>query len=67
MNLTRGGLDRALIAKRVWETCAIPSILYCVEALTIKKSTVMELERIQNMIGRFILGLQLQHQEHWLG
>ena len=55
MNLTRGGLDRALIAKRVWDTCAIPSILYCVEALTIKKSTVMELERIQNMIGRFIL------------
>ena len=55
MSLTRGGLDRALIAKRVWETCAIPSILYCVEALTIKKSTVMELERIQNMIGRFIL------------
>ena len=55
MNLTRGGLDRALIAKRVWETCAIPAILYCAEALTIKKSTVRELERIQNMIGRFIL------------
>ena len=32
MNLTRGGLDRAIIAKRVWETCAIPAILYCVEA-----------------------------------
>jgi len=30
-------LDRALIAKRVWETRAIPSILYFVEALTIKK------------------------------
>ncbi len=55
MNLTRGGLDRALIAKRIWETCAIPAILYCVEAITIKKSTVMELERIQNMVGRFIL------------
>ena len=38
MNLTRGGLDRALIAKRVWETCAIPAILYCAEALTIKKA-----------------------------
>ena len=55
MNLTRGGLDRALIAKRIWETCAIPAILYCVEAITIKKSTVKELERIQNMVGRFIL------------
>jgi len=30
MNLTRGGLDRALIAKIIWETCAIPAILYCV-------------------------------------
>ena len=29
--------------------------MYCAEALTIKKSTVRELERIQNMIGRFIL------------
>ena len=37
MNLTRGGLDRALIAKRIWETCAIPAILHCVEALSVKK------------------------------
>ena len=37
MNLTRGGLDRALIAKRIWETCAIPAILYCVEAISVKK------------------------------
>ena len=55
MSLTRGGLDRALIAKRIWETCAIPSILYCVEAISVKKSTITELERIQNMVGRFIL------------
>ena len=37
MKLRGGGLDRALIAKRVWESCAIPAILYCVEgeALTV--------------------------------
>lgn len=32
-----GGLDRALIAKRIWETCVIPAILYCIEAILIKK------------------------------
>ena len=31
MNLTHAGLDKALIAKRLWECCAIPSILYCAE------------------------------------
>ena len=55
MNLTRAGLDRALIAKRLWECCAIPSILYCAEVLVISKKTVEELERVQNMVGRFIL------------
>ena len=55
MNLTRAGLDRALIAKRLWECCAIPSILYCAEVLVVSKKTVEELERIQNMVGRFIL------------
>ena len=37
MTLRGGGLDRALIAKRVWESSAIPAILYCVEgeALTV--------------------------------
>ena len=55
MNLTRSGLDRAMIARKLWETCAVPAILYCTDALTIKKSTMDELDRIQNMIVRFIL------------
>jgi hypothetical protein len=55
MNLTRGGLDRAHIAHKVWESCAIPAILYCAEAVSLKRSTLDELERIQNHLGRFIL------------
>ena len=55
MNLSRGVLDRAMVAKRLWESCAIPSILYCVEAVTLKKATIVELERLQCMVGRFIL------------
>ena len=55
MNLTRSGLDRALIARKLWIHCAIPGILYCMEAMVLPKTTVRELERIQNMVGRFIL------------
>ena len=59
MNLTRAGLDRVLLAKKLWEVCAIPSILYCVEAMNVTKSTVAELDLIQNMMG---LGLSFRCQ-----
>ena len=55
MNLTRAGLDRALLARKLWEACAIRAILYCVEAMNVTKTTVAELDRVQNMVGRFIL------------
>ena len=55
INLTRAGLDRALLARKLWEACAIPAILYCVEAMNMTKTTVAELDRVQNMEGRFIL------------
>ena len=55
MNLTREGLDRAVIARSIWESCAIPSILYCTEAMVESNATIRELEQIQNMVGRFIL------------
>ena len=43
------------MARRLWESCAIPAILYCAEVCVFKKSTIKELERIQCMVGRFIL------------
>ena len=55
MNLTRGAFDRSYVARRLWEACAIPAILYCSEAMVFTKSTLAELERIQCMVGRFIL------------
>ena len=40
MGVTRAGLDRALVAHTLWERCAIPAILYAVDALlvTVQKS-----------------------------
>ena len=55
MNLTRGSMDRSLVARRLWKACAIPSILYCLEAMVFTRKTLAELERIQCMVGRFIL------------
>ena len=55
MNLTRGAFDRLYVARRLWESCAIQAILYCSEAMVFTKGTLAELERIQCMVGRFIL------------
>ena len=43
MNLTHTGLDRALIACTVWEVCASPAILYCMEAMCISQKTLNDL------------------------
>ena len=40
MNLSRGVLDRSMVAKRLREVCVIPAIWYCVEAVTLKKSSI---------------------------
>ena len=57
VRLTRSGLDRAVTAHKLWEVCAIPSILYATEAMIISSTTIKELDRIQNSIVRFILQL----------
>ena len=55
MNLTRGAFDRSYVARRLWELYAILAILYCSEAMVFTKGTLAELERIQCLVGRFIL------------
>ena len=61
MNLTRSGLDRAMIARKLWESCAVQATLYCTDALTIKKSTIDELDRnraghVPTFSSRFVNG-----------
>ena len=51
MGLTQSGLDRAITAHKLWEVCAIPSILYATKAMVVSASTVRELDRIQNGIA----------------
>ena len=55
MGLTRAGLDRAKVVKRLWEACAIPAILYGSETMIFSEKIVKELETIQASIGTFIL------------
>ena len=57
IGLSRSGLYRAITARKLWEVCAIPSILYASEAMVVSATTTKELDRIQNSVPRFILQL----------
>jgi len=57
MGCTRVGLDRSLTASTLWESCAIPAILYATEAMVITKATIAELDKIQGAVARFVLQL----------
>ena len=57
IGLTRSGLNRALIAIKLWECCAVPAILYGAKAMTVTAATLAGLERIQGQVARFILQL----------
>ena len=59
VRLTRSDLNRALIARKLWECSTIPVILYSTEAMTITATTVTALESIQVQVARFILQLPL--------
>ena len=57
MGITRAGLDRALVAHTLWEGCAIPAILYAVEAMILSNTVIEKLDSIQHQVARFILQL----------
>ena len=67
MSLSRRGLDRALVARKIWETCASPAILYCSEVRVFRGSTLEELDHIQNMVDRFISQVRCALLEPWPG
>ena len=39
-NIARTELDRSKLARTLWETCAMPSILYATEAFSVSNKTV---------------------------
>ena len=47
-SLSRKGLDRILVARTLWERCAIPLILYASSAMLFSRATVKGLEKIQS-------------------
>ena len=54
MSTTWEELDRAKVARSLWMARALPAILYCSESMVLTGATVGKLERIQNIIARFI-------------
>ena len=48
MGYSRIGQDKSQIAYLLWECCALPAILYGVEAMTLIKSTIRDMNKMQN-------------------
>ena len=44
-----------MVARQLWETCAVPAFLYGSEAMCISNKTIGELENLQLLVGKFIL------------
>ena len=57
LSLVKTGPDRSDMAYTLWSTCALPSILYGAEVLPLLQSTILEVERCQTIVGKFILQL----------
>ena len=50
LNLTREGINRAKIARTLWETCVIPAVLYATEIMILKEGVIEELDKIQRTV-----------------
>ena len=55
LSLVKTGPKRSDLAYCLWNNIAIPSILYGSEVLPLLDGTIKEVERIQSVIGKFIL------------
>ena len=57
LSLVKSGPDRSDLAYTLWTRCALPSILYGSEIMPLTQATIHEVERIQTLVGKFILQL----------
>ena len=57
LSLVKAGPDRSDLAFTLWTRCALPSILYGCEVLPLNQLTVQEVEKCQNLVGKFMLQL----------
>ena len=55
LSLVKTGPDQASLAHTLWTMCAVPAILYGSEVLPLTQGTIDEVERCQNIVGKFIL------------
>ena len=57
LNLTRDLLDRSVVARSLWEVCAVPAVMYGSEACVVAKGVLSDLEEKQRIIAAFVTGL----------
>ena len=58
MGVTRTGLERALVAYKLWGCCAIPAVLYCAKASVISQACVQKMDSIQIRSHGFFFSFQ---------
>ena len=55
LSLSKCGPDRAELAYALWTQVALPSILYGCEVCPLTATTIAEVEKCQNAVGKFML------------
>ena len=55
MSLVKSGPDRTDLAFALWSNCALPAILYGCEVVPLNQGTILEIERCQCRVGKFIM------------
>ena len=55
MSLANGSADPVLFAARLWESCAVPSILYASESLLVRSNELNKCKSEQSSLAKFIL------------
>ena len=57
IHLARSSADPVRLAVTTWENIAIPSIMYGCESVIFSESKLLELEKIQSQVAKWILGV----------
>ena len=59
MRLSQTSSNPAMFAERLWESTALPSILYSSESLLVRSNELNQCEQSQDSLSKFILQVQL--------
>ena len=57
LNLRRDLFDCSVVARSLWEVCAVPAVMYGSESCVVTKGLLGDLKEKQRVIAAFVVGL----------